>query len=328
MAERTIAQLRNDLAKIEGAVAAKWGLLDKTAAILSSVAESPVSSEVKTIYLKAMAKTRKAILARRYDRMASGFKIPAPRLSQVIGGPADLSKIDVKSGYSEPLRLFDTHPNRRFATGDKVMFAGGLNSVESVHVVGRVIGHIAEDRLMIRWPTHVAQVDVDDVMGVGENNLFGSVEDSKDVLPADISKNSQMVASTRGRESKEYDPNPWAVCTESVGRDNPDKYERCVHDVKDKQSSKVPNPKTIKEAACQIATCKDTKTYLVSLPAPLSIKARKMISAHLNHMGHRDKATIVAGFGPTYQDNREVNWVDPVSPQVDTVLDAIEAMPM
>lgn len=26
--------------------------------------------------------------------------------------------------------------------------------------------------------------------------------------------------------------NPWAICTESVGRDDPEKYERCVLEVK------------------------------------------------------------------------------------------------
>lgn len=32
--------------------------------------------------------------------------------------------------------------------------------------------------------------------------------------------------------------NPWAVCTASVGRDDKDKYERCVTDVKKKQGIK------------------------------------------------------------------------------------------
>lgn len=36
-------------------------------------------------------------------------------------------------------------------------------------------------------------------------------------------------------KKKSYDPNPWAVCTKSVGRDDSDKYERCVLDVKKKQ---------------------------------------------------------------------------------------------
>lgn len=36
--------------------------------------------------------------------------------------------------------------------------------------------------------------------------------------------------------TKKWNPNPWAVCTKSVGRKDMDKYERCVMDVKDKQS--------------------------------------------------------------------------------------------
>ena len=36
-------------------------------------------------------------------------------------------------------------------------------------------------------------------------------------------------------KKKEWDPNPWAVCTDSVGREDKDKYERCVQEVKQKQ---------------------------------------------------------------------------------------------
>lgn len=42
----------------------------------------------------------------------------------------------------------------------------------------------------------------------------------------------------RGKKKKEWNPNPWAVCTKSVGREDADKYERCVMDVKDKQGGK------------------------------------------------------------------------------------------
>lgn len=36
--------------------------------------------------------------------------------------------------------------------------------------------------------------------------------------------------------AKEWDPNPWAVCHTTVDKDkSPDKYERCVQDVKKKQ---------------------------------------------------------------------------------------------
>jgi len=32
--------------------------------------------------------------------------------------------------------------------------------------------------------------------------------------------------------------NPWAICTESVGREDKDKYERCVFDVKKNKKNK------------------------------------------------------------------------------------------
>ena len=36
---------------------------------------------------------------------------------------------------------------------------------------------------------------------------------------------------------KEYDPNPWAVCHTTVDKNkDPEKYERCVKKVKNKQS--------------------------------------------------------------------------------------------
>jgi len=40
---------------------------------------------------------------------------------------------------------------------------------------------------------------------------------------------------TEAKKKKKWNPNPWAVCTKSVGRDS-DKYERCVKKVKKQQS--------------------------------------------------------------------------------------------
>jgi hypothetical protein len=40
------------------------------------------------------------------------------------------------------------------------------------------------------------------------------------------------------KNKKTYDPNPWAICTESVGRKNKKKYERCILKVKEKQNKK------------------------------------------------------------------------------------------
>lgn len=38
------------------------------------------------------------------------------------------------------------------------------------------------------------------------------------------------------KKSKDWDPNPWAVCHSTVGPEKSDKFERCVKDVKKQQS--------------------------------------------------------------------------------------------
>ena len=41
------------------------------------------------------------------------------------------------------------------------------------------------------------------------------------------------------RTGEDYDPNPWAVCHTTVDKDSdPDKYERCVKEVKEKADKK------------------------------------------------------------------------------------------
>jgi hypothetical protein len=39
-------------------------------------------------------------------------------------------------------------------------------------------------------------------------------------------------------EAEKFQYNPWAICTKTVGRDNKDKYERCVQEVKKKERKK------------------------------------------------------------------------------------------
>ena len=42
---------------------------------------------------------------------------------------------------------------------------------------------------------------------------------------------------TKQSKKKDWDPNPWAVCEVSVGKDeDPEKYERCVKKLKKKQN--------------------------------------------------------------------------------------------
>jgi hypothetical protein len=60
----------------------------------------------------------------------------------------------------------------------------------------------------------------------------------------------------KGRKYPEYSPNPWAVCTKSVGRDDKEKYEDCVHDVKEK--AEVVKPATKKSETIEL-TIKEAK---------------------------------------------------------------------
>lgn len=47
---------------------------------------------------------------------------------------------------------------------------------------------------------------------------------------------SKMITEAKKKDKKypTYDPNPWAVCTDKVGREDEAKYERCVKHVKEK----------------------------------------------------------------------------------------------
>jgi len=72
-----------------------------------------------------------------------------------------------------PIRIYDTHPNQRFDLGDQVLKI----DFEEPRVLGRVLGHIAEDRIWVQWPHTVSQEDVDDVISTREW-AYGFLDDS------------------------------------------------------------------------------------------------------------------------------------------------------
>jgi hypothetical protein len=56
--------------------------------------------------------------------------------------------------------------------------------------------------------------------------------------PQVFEKTKDPISKLASKKKKKWDPNPWAVCHETVDKDeDPDKYERCVLKVKKKQSS-------------------------------------------------------------------------------------------
>jgi hypothetical protein len=59
-----------------------------------------------------------------------------------------------------------------------------------------------------------------------------------------IIKTAGYVEAKKGKKKgttykgEHFDVNPWAVCTESTGREDKEKYERCIQHVKNKSKSK------------------------------------------------------------------------------------------
>jgi hypothetical protein len=73
-----------------------------------------------------------------------------------------------------PVRLFDTHPNRRIAVGEEVV----MIDHEQPNVRGLVLGYAAEDRLWVKWPTVTSQEDVHDVIATSELGNVVSLRDT------------------------------------------------------------------------------------------------------------------------------------------------------
>ena len=77
----------------------------------------------------------------------------------------------------------------------------------------------------------------DDPSHVAKNRRKKKKEDNKKKDAGKCNTCTAKKKSTEEAEKMEY--NPWAVCTESVGRDNEEKYERCVKKVKSKERKKL-----------------------------------------------------------------------------------------
>lgn len=72
-----------------------------------------------------------------------------------------------------------------------------------------------------------------------DTQLFPECKDTKydrDIVKKQEKNKKSSSCNCQAKKSKEkFKYNPWAVCTESVGRDNEEKYERCVKKVKQKE---------------------------------------------------------------------------------------------
>ena len=89
-----------------------------------------------------------------------------------------------------PIRLYDTKPNARFSVGSEVTY---LDS-KLMKVRGTVLGHVAEDRVLVQWPNEVMQEDVEDLVGLHEIENSGMGPMPNDPLAADrVSRNASLL---------------------------------------------------------------------------------------------------------------------------------------
>jgi len=78
-----------------------------------------------------------------------------------------------------------------------------------------------------------------------DTQLFPECEDTKydrDIVKKQEKKSSSCNCEAKKKtteEAEKFKYNPWAVCTKSVGRDDEEKYERCVKKVKQKERKKL-----------------------------------------------------------------------------------------
>jgi hypothetical protein len=87
----------------------------------------------------------------------------------------------------------------------------------------------------------------------GRSDQPGDLDKDQRPQPTISSQEKENQKETKGYDwKKESSANPFAVCTESAGRENKEKYENCVQDVKKKNKSEgapeIPKTKDKKEA--------------------------------------------------------------------------------
>lgn len=108
---------------------------------------------------------------------------------------------DSNSGQNPntPVHLYDLKPNARFGVGEEVIYL----DEDVVPVRGVVLGHVAEDRLLVQWPTLIKQEDVEDVLPMREykgrggsiiENMTGQVWSSNPRKPSSSTRGQRVAA--------------------------------------------------------------------------------------------------------------------------------------
>ena len=188
--------MMDNSAKIEKLVADKWGLHLREASprqtkamIIAALVESGASDDAKSAYIKAFVGTPRVDFVERIEQIRVGTKVPPPRFAATGYGQWEEGDREVGNstiGDSMPTQSYDTHPNKKFQLGDPVAFIGSGVSEPTGLITGWVVGHEAEDRVNVQWPTHLNQEDVDDLVRLVDSGYTAQFE-----LPEEVEEEAK-----------------------------------------------------------------------------------------------------------------------------------------
>jgi len=106
----------------------------------------------------------------------------------------------------------------------------------SPEVILRAIKKIGEES--IAGFSGVTLDDLDTVISVAEDYELAEILRAAEVIDQELKRQPELAFASKSKgKKKKWDPNPWAVCHTTVDKDkDPEKFERCVQDVKKKQA--------------------------------------------------------------------------------------------
>lgn len=123
--------------------------------------------------------------------------------------------------------------------GDKVLNIYTVYGLESSNNNLRIILMNNYGGIIKVDPERISQKrtgeEIENFMPVGKDKLDRREENRR--IEEEMGISAKKIFNLQKISEKKWDPNPWAVCEESVGKKNdPEKYERCVKKVKKKQN--------------------------------------------------------------------------------------------
>ena len=172
------------------------------------------------------------------EEMEEALKIGGERFTMEPPNPEDAAfeKLRNIMGLLEKAMLY--------MTGDK---EGGADPTEVLEMIRGIVSEKLEEMIGPETSRKLAQAGIAKEPETVRKELMDMIAGLDTGDPEDIEKLSDMAAALlpasavnirQGLGLEEKENNPWAICTAQVGREDKEKYEKCVKSVKKQNRSK------------------------------------------------------------------------------------------